>query len=68
MGEVISIREAHRARRRRRESQLNARCRVLIVNSLEGWRDGVAATEDGRLRRRRVRMLGELLTYTDRLP
>lgn len=68
MGEVISIHEAHHARRRRREGQLNARCRVLIVDSLEGWRDGVGAIEDGRLRRRRVRMLGELLSYTDRLP
>jgi len=68
MGEVVSIHEAHRARRRRRESQLNARCRVLIVTSLDGWRDGVGASEDRSLRRRRVRMLGELLSYTDRLP
>lgn len=70
MGEVISIQEAHRARRRQRDSQLHARCRELMEESLEVWRRAGAGGEvaDRLLCRRRVRMLGELLAYTERLP
>jgi hypothetical protein len=70
MGQVISIQEAYRARRRRRESQINARCRVLIADSLERWRDAgsVAGTGAAPVRRRRVLMLGDLLAYADLLP
>ena len=70
MGDVISIQEAHRTRRRRRESSLNARCRALIAEGLDAWWSAYARGDvaDRHICRRRVHMLGELLAYADRLP
>jgi len=70
VGEVISIREAYRARRRRQTSALNASCRILIAEGIETWRRRYArATEYERdVCGQRIRSLAELLTYAERLP
>lgn len=68
MGEVISIREAYRVRRRRQRSALNARCRQVIAESLESWRAAYAVDDgrDGAICLQRIRVLGELLAVVDR--
>jgi hypothetical protein len=70
MGDVISIQEAHRTRRRQRESLLNARCRTLIAQGLDAWWSAYVRGDaaDRHVCRRRIHMLGELLAYADRLP
>jgi hypothetical protein len=69
MGDVISIREAQRVRRRREASVLNARCRALIVESLQTWRTACACSTaaDRVICLERIHVLGELLAYADRL-
>ena len=70
MGDVISIREAYRVRRRREDSVLNMRCRTLIAEGIGVWR--AAYTKETGVDRatclERIHVLGELLAYTDRLP
>jgi hypothetical protein len=70
MGEVISIRDAHRARRRRQDSELNARCRELISAGMDFW--WLAYTRAPAAERsvclERLHQLGDLLDYAKRLP
>jgi hypothetical protein len=70
MGEVISIREAYRVRRRRQNSLLNRRCKELIAEGITAWQ--IAYSEgigpDRAICIERIRVLGELLAYADRLP
>ena len=70
MGDVISIQEAYRVRRRRENSVLNVRCRDLIAEGIGVW--WAAYTKETGVNRatflERIHFLGELLAYADRLP
>jgi len=70
MGEVISIREAYRVRRRRQDIALNMRCRDLIAEGIEVWRTAytLGVGTDRVICLERIHALGELLAYADRLP
>lgn len=70
MGEVISIKEAYRARRRRQNSVLNRRCKELIAEGITTWQIAYSQEvgPDRAICLERIHLLGELLAYADRLP